>query len=101
MRYVALLLISSAPCVRLIHSASINDVAEGTSYTCSIVQDAAQMVKRGRYMGKIDLSSAYRTVLIHPDDYGREGLEEILMKPICMTLGSCLVHVSVLVLSIN
>lgn len=56
------------------HGASINDYAEGQSYTCSTVQTAAGLVNRGAYMGKIDLSSAYRSVKIHPDDYSRAGI---------------------------
>lgn len=66
--------------VRLIHDASrpygnaLNDYAEGTSFTCSSVQDAAQLLSRGDYMGKVDLSSAYRSVPLHPDDYSKAGL---------------------------
>lgn len=32
------------------------------------------MLNRGQFMGKIDLSSAYRSVRLHPSDYSRAGL---------------------------
>lgn len=66
--------------VRLIHDASrphgcsINDHARGESYTCSTIQTAADMLGKGDFMGKIDLSSAYRSVPLHPADYPRAGL---------------------------
>lgn len=66
--------------IRLIHDASrphgrsINDFAKGESYACSTVQAAASMLGHGDYMGKIDLSSAYRSVPLHPADYPRAGL---------------------------
>ena len=67
--------------IRLIHDASrphgtaLNDFAISDKYTCSTVEAAAAMVKKNGYMGKVDLSSAYRSVRIHPSDYAYAGLQ--------------------------
>ena len=67
--------------IRLIHDASrphgtaLNDFAVSDKYTCSTVEAAAALVQPNAYMGKVDLSSAYRSVRIHPTDYKYAGLQ--------------------------
>ena len=67
--------------IRLIHDASrphgsaLNDFAVNDKYACSTVETAAAMVTKGAYMGKVDLTSAYRSVKIHPADYQYAGLQ--------------------------
>ena len=83
--------------IRVIHDASrpfgraLNDYATNDSYSCSKVEHAAALVAYahqscsmlnlaaalvgvGHYMAKVDLSSAYRSVRLHPDDHHIAGL---------------------------
>ena len=66
--------------IRLIHDCSrplggaVNDFADGERFSYQTIQDACELIKPGAYLGKIDLSSAYRSVKIHPDDHVLTGL---------------------------
>ena len=43
------------------------------------VQDAVQLLKKGYYMCKIDLKSAYRSVPIHPSEYSLTGIKHTFL----------------------
>lgn len=66
--------------VRLIHDCSrplgyaLNCFAECDKFSYQSIQDAVDLVTPGCFMSKIDLSSAYRSVKIHPTDYALSGL---------------------------
>ena len=62
--------------VRLIHDCSVprglavNDYcSEQESFCFESVTDALKLVKKGYFMAKVDLKSAYRSVPIHPSNY--------------------------------
>lgn len=66
--------------VRLIHDASrphgvaLNDYAVNTPFRFHTVQEAGSEIKRGDWLAKVDLESAYRSVRTHPDDHPLAGL---------------------------
>jgi hypothetical protein len=65
--------------VRLIHDLSrpkggINSLTTDTAVSYPTLDDGTRMIESGRYVAKIDLSSAYRVVPIHPDCYALTGL---------------------------
>ena len=67
--------------IRLIHDASqptggaLNDYAEKGQCVYESVKDAIKIIKPNSFMGKIDLSNAYRTVKIHPRHQQWTGLK--------------------------
>lgn len=67
--------------VRLIHDGSrpavgsLNDFALLNPFRYQSVQDAVDMIKPGYYMAKVDLSSAYRSVKIHPSNTSATGIK--------------------------
>lgn len=67
--------------IRLIHDASrptngsLNDYAYLNPFQYQSVQDAVDMIKPAYYMAKVDLSSAYRSVRIHPSNVIATGLK--------------------------
>ena len=68
--------------VRLIHDASrphlksLNDnILSDTSCEYMDLREAIKHVNQGCYMAKVDLSSAYRSVSIHPSNYAGTGLQ--------------------------
>ena len=66
--------------VRLIHDLSQpdggpNKLAVDTSVTYATIDDAVQLIVPGTFLGKLDLSSAYRSVPIHPSCYALTGLQ--------------------------
>jgi hypothetical protein len=66
--------------VRLIHDLSQpfggpNKFAEDTSVCYATIDDAVRLIVPGSYLGKLDLSSAYRSVPIHPDCFCLTGLQ--------------------------
>lgn len=66
--------------VRLIHDASrpqgvaLNDYAVNHPFRYHTVQEAGEEIKRGDWLAKVDLESAYRSVRTHPDDHHLAGL---------------------------
>lgn len=66
--------------VRLIHDASrphgvaLNDYAVNHSFRYHTIQEAGEEIKRGDWLAKVDLESAYRSVKTHPDDHHMAGL---------------------------
>ena len=67
--------------IRLIHDCSrpeggaLNDFATGEKFAYQTLKDAASLIQPNDFVGKIDLSNAYRSVKIHPDDYALTGLQ--------------------------
>ena len=67
--------------VRLIHDCSrpiggaLNDYAESDHFAYQSLKDAAALIQPGDYLAKVDLSNAYRSVKIHPDDHHLTGLQ--------------------------
>ena len=67
--------------IRLIHDASqptggaLNDYAEKGQCVYESVKDAIKIIKPNSFMGKIDLSNAYRTVKIQPRHQQWTGLK--------------------------
>jgi len=68
--------------IRLIHDASrphghsLNDHAElDMSQKFQSLSDLGEMLTHEAYLAKVDLKSAYRSVLVHPDDYKATGLK--------------------------
>ena len=68
--------------VRLIHDASKPDNISLNDYavldekkTFETIQDAEYMITEGCYLAKLDLKSAYRSVLVHPSQYPLTGLK--------------------------
>ena len=65
--------------VQIIHDGSLheglamNDYTDHHSVRHKTIQDACCMAKQGYYCAKLHLKSAYRSVLIHPDDYKATG----------------------------
>ena len=65
--------------VQIIHDGSLheglamNDYTDHHSVHHKTIQDACCMAKQGYYCAKLHLKSAYRSVLIHPDDYKATG----------------------------
>ena len=66
--------------IRLIHDASrpqgraLNDLAVNEKFSYRTLYHATSLIERGFHLGKVDLSSAYRSVRIHPSDYDVAGL---------------------------
>ncbi len=66
---------------RLIHDASrpygksLNSYASPDSFKFVSVDKVVQSIKPGNYMCKIDLSSAFRHVALHPSQYDLTGLQ--------------------------
>lgn len=66
--------------IRLIHDASrpigeaLNDYADPPTVKFQTLDDAIALITPGAYLAKVDLSNAYRSVSIHPDDYAATGL---------------------------
>ena len=66
--------------VRLLHDASrpagvaLNDYAVNEPFNYQTVEQAAASINHGDILAKVDLSSAYRSVKIHPEDYHLSGL---------------------------
>ena len=66
--------------IRLIHDASrpqgraLNDLAVNEKFSYQTLYHATSLIERGFYLGKVDLSSAYRSVRIHPSDGDVAGL---------------------------
>lgn len=68
--------------VRLIHDASRpmalslnDDILSDTSCTYMDLKDAEKLMTPGCFMAKVDFSSAYRSVPIHPSNYAATGLK--------------------------
>ena len=67
--------------VRIIHDCSmpkgkgVNDYICNDKFSFETLDDAIKMVKPNAYMAKIDLSSAYRSVNVHPSSYQALGLK--------------------------
>ena len=67
--------------IRLIHDCSrpdnlaVNHCASLDPCKYDSLQDALELMKRGYYMAKVDLESAYRSVRIHPDNYQATGIK--------------------------
>jgi hypothetical protein len=67
--------------IRLIHdgsrpsTGSLNDYAFTNPFTYQSVQDAVDLIRPGYYMAKVDLSSAYRSVRIHPTNTIATGIK--------------------------
>ena len=67
--------------IRLIHYCSrpdnlaVNHYASLDPCKYDSLQDALKLMKKGYYMAKVDLESAYRSVRIHPDDYNATGIK--------------------------
>ena len=66
--------------IRLIHDCSrpegsaLNDYADADKFSYQTVKDAVDMMCPGDFLGKIDLSNAYRSVKVHPTDFPLLGL---------------------------
>lgn len=66
--------------IRLIHDCSrpegsaLNDLAVNWKFSYQSIQDAISIITPSCYLAKIDLSNAYRSVKIHPDDFEVSGL---------------------------
>lgn len=66
--------------IRLIHDCSrpvgraVNDFAINETQRFQTVQDAVENFKKDYYMAKLDLSNAYRSVKVHPEDHQLLGL---------------------------
>ena len=66
--------------VRLIHDCSrpqggaLNDLADPEGFSYQTIKDAAGYIGPGDYLAKVDLECAYRSVKIHPTDFGLTGL---------------------------
>ena len=67
--------------VRLIHDcsrpegSSLNAFAWHDRFQYMSLQDAVDVMQRGAYLAKVDLSNAYRSVRIHPSNYAATGLK--------------------------
>ena len=68
--------------IRLIHDASKPEDISLNSYAVmeeklrfESIDNAEQLLQDGYFMAKIDLKSAYRSVLIHPSQYHLTGLK--------------------------
>ena len=67
--------------LRLIHDASrpqgaaLNDLAVNEHFSYETLEGAAALVSPGGFMGKVDLTAAYRSVKVHPHDHDKAGLE--------------------------
>ena len=67
--------------IRLIHDCSrpdnlaVNHYASLDLCKYDSLQDALDLMKRGYYMAKVDLESAYRSVRIHPENYQATGIK--------------------------
>ena len=67
--------------VRLTHDCSMpkgkgfNSYSKVNSFKFQTLDDAIKLLKPGYFMSKIDLKSAYRSVLIHPSNYAGTGLK--------------------------
>ena len=63
--------------IRLIHDmrkSGLNEVVQDTSVHYSTVEDATKVMNPNAFLCKVDLSSAYRSVPIHPSGYKFTGL---------------------------
>ena len=66
--------------VRLIHDCSrpigqaLNDLAFKEKFRYQSIQDAIALIKPSSFIAKCDLSSAYRSVSLHPDDWNVSGI---------------------------
>ena len=56
------------------HGAGLNSYAVTSKFKYETVDRAVELLPMKGYMAKVDLSSAYRVVPIHPDDYMATGL---------------------------
>ena len=88
--------------VRLIHDCSrpeggaLNDFAMTESFSYQTLRDAAALIKPGDFLAKVDLSNAYRSVRIHPDEHHLTGLQWVFsgekdptfIKDVCLPFGS-------------
>ena len=67
--------------IRLIHDWSrpdnlaVNHYASLDPCKYDSLQDALKLMKKGYFMAKVDLESAYHSVRIHPDDYNTTGIK--------------------------
>lgn len=67
--------------IRLIHDCSrpkdinLNAYASLDPIKYESLQDGVKLLQKGYYMAKVDLESAYRSVLIHPDDHNATGVK--------------------------
>ena len=67
--------------IRLIHDCSrplnlgLNEYASIDKVRFQTVNEAVGLLKKGYFMAKVDLQSAYRSVRIHQDDYSATGLK--------------------------
>ena len=67
--------------IRLIHDCSrpdnvaVNHYASLDPCKYDSLQDALKLMKKGYFMAKVDLESAYRSVRIHPDHYNATGIK--------------------------
>lgn len=66
--------------IRIIHDCSrpsgyaLNELAYKEKFSYQSIQDAVSLITPQSYLAKLDLSSAYRSVRIHPDDWEVSGL---------------------------
>ena len=88
--------------IRLVHDCSrpvgnaVNDLAINQKFSYASVDNAMALIKPTSYLAKLDLSSAYRSVGIHPEDYPVAGLAwqfkgentETFMVDTCLMFGS-------------
>ena len=67
--------------IRLIHDCSrpigkaLNDYAEHNPFKYQSLQNAIDLIGKDYYLGKIDLSNAYRVVKVHPSNWQATGLK--------------------------
>ena len=67
--------------VRLIHDcsrpegSSLNEFAWHDRFQYMSIQDAVDVMQRGTYLARVDLSNGYRSVRIHPSNYAATGLK--------------------------
>jgi hypothetical protein len=66
--------------IRLIHDLSrpnggVNRLAVDTSVCYSTLDEAVRMIKPGTFLAKLDLSSAYRSIPLHPDAFPLTGIQ--------------------------
>lgn len=57
-------------------SISVNNYMNNThqQFTFSTVDDVTEMITQGCYMSSIDISAAYRSISIHPNDWDHQGI---------------------------
>ena len=56
------------------HGSALNDLAHRDKFSYQTFQDAVALITPKSYLAKLDLSSAYRSVKLHPSDWEVSGL---------------------------